>query len=216
MFVYRMLTLGAIPKASVLAWCQPQSLSVAEAALSRLVSLRVCVMSNDTVSLSPTFRRHFEAALLGSGPAESFGVAYGGEERESSSGASIEAILEKTAKDRWESILYFMVGIPAVVNPSDGVRSLLTRSNLMTDTYDPASPHSRYPTVLIVGGSGSHGKLEITTKGFQFLLQSVNEQVWAFLLQYVDMAKVRVALKDDRGPFADLFLGFKYGSNGRG
>lgn len=36
------------------------------------------------------------------------------------------------------------------------------------------------------------GQLQITNKGFQFLLQDVNTQVWAFLLQYLDMAEVRV------------------------
>lgn len=35
------------------------------------------------------------------------------------------------------------------------------------------------------------GQLQITNKGFQFLLQDVNTQVWAFLLQYLDMAEVR-------------------------
>jgi transcription initiation factor TFIIH subunit 4 len=34
------------------------------------------------------------------------------------------------------------------------------------------------------------GQLQITNKGFQFLLQDVNTQVWAFLLQYLDMAEV--------------------------
>jgi transcription initiation factor TFIIH subunit 4 len=28
----------------------------------------------------------------------------------------------------------------------------------------------------------------ITNKGFQFLLQDVNTQVWAFLIQYLDIA----------------------------
>lgn len=32
--------------------------------------------------------------------------------------------------------------------------------------------------------------LQITNKGFQFLLQDVNTQVWAFLLQYLNMAEV--------------------------
>ncbi|EIE76633.1 hypothetical protein RO3G_01337 [Rhizopus delemar RA 99-880] len=34
------------------------------------------------------------------------------------------------------------------------------------------------------------GQLQITNKGFQFLLQDVNTQVWAFLLQYLDMAEL--------------------------
>jgi transcription initiation factor TFIIH subunit 4 len=38
--------------------------------------------------------------------------------------------------------------------------------------------------------SAEAGGLQITNKGFQFLLQDVNTQVWAFLLQYLDMAEV--------------------------
>lgn len=34
--------------------------------------------------------------------------------------------------------------------------------------------------------------LQITNKGFQFLLQDVNTQVWAFLLQYLNMAEVNI------------------------
>ena len=35
--------------------------------------------------------------------------------------------------------------------------------------------------------------MQITNKGFQFLLQDVNTQVWAFLLQYLNMAEVYIS-----------------------
>ena len=41
-----------------------------------------------------------------------------------------------------------------------------------------------------VWDSEGEAALHITNKGFQFLLQDVNTQVWAFLLQYLDMAEV--------------------------
>jgi transcription initiation factor TFIIH subunit 4 len=44
--------------------------------------------------------------------------------------------------------------------------------------------------------SDSETGLHITNKGFQFLLQDVNTQVWAFLLQYLDMAEVIFTLTD--------------------
>jgi transcription initiation factor TFIIH subunit 4 len=40
--------------------------------------------------------------------------------------------------------------------------------------------------------SNNESNLQITNKGFQFLLQDVNTQVWAFLLQYLDMAEVSI------------------------
>jgi transcription initiation factor TFIIH subunit 4 len=55
--------------------------------------------------------------------------------------------------------------------PSRGVLNLLQKSDLMQ-------------------ASESETGLHITNKGFQFLLQDVNTQVWAFLLQYLDMAEV--------------------------
>jgi len=39
-------------------------------------------------------------------------------------------------------------------------------------------------------------ELEITNKGFQFLLQDVNTQVWAFLIQYLNMVDVSHNIQD--------------------
>lgn len=47
----------------------------------------------------------------------------------------------------------------------------------------------RWLTRFLVN-SNNESSLQITNKGFQFLLQDVNTQVWAFLLQYLDMAEV--------------------------
>ncbi len=47
---------------------------------------------------------------------------------------------------------------------------------------------------FITFSTDNGGQLQITNKGFQFLLQDVNTQVWAFLLQYLDMAEVCIKI----------------------
>lgn len=44
--------------------------------------------------------------------------------------------------------------------------------------------------LIFFSNSSETGEPQITNKGFQFLLQDVNTQVWAFLLQYLNMAEV--------------------------
>jgi hypothetical protein len=46
--------------------------------------------------------------------------------------------------------------------------------------------------VSSASGHGNAISMTITKKGFQFLLQDVNTQIWAFLLQYLDMVQVVV------------------------
>lgn len=63
-----------------------------------------------------------------------------------------------------------MVGTHNEVKPSEGVITLLTKGGLM----------ERY-------GAGSQAT--ITKNGFSFLLQDGNPQVWALLIQYLEMAE---------------------------
>ena len=86
-----------------------------------------------------------------------------------------------------------MVGTTEGRPPCKGVLNLLGRSGLMTggsdaggingdnqmDARDFASQMARQ----------DFGVPKITHKGFQFLLQDINTQVWAFLLQYLNMAE---------------------------
>ncbi|CAG8737092.1 15392_t:CDS:2, partial [Racocetra fulgida] len=77
-------------------------------------------------------------------------------------------LLDDHAKTKWEEILHFMVGTDRMSLPGASVLKVVTKANLMREKE----------------GKG----LEITNKGFQFLLQDVNTQVWAFLIQYLDLA----------------------------
>lgn len=79
--------------------------------------------------------------------------------------------LDEYARTQWETILHYMVGSDATKVPRKGVLYLLRRSSLMQ-------------------GSGS-SRLRITSRGFQFLLEDVNTQLWDLLLQYLDMAEER-------------------------
>lgn len=108
--------------------------------------------------------------------------------------------LEKYSADQWEAVLHYMCRtegtsqIHWTKDPPKGVLRLLESSGLMQksgaddDEMDLDSrPSKRANTVPVEDAE----RLRITSKGFQFLLQDVNTQIWAFLLQYVDLADVR-------------------------
>lgn len=44
---------------------------------------------------------------------------------------------------------------------------------------------------LYSGSSNSIKNMKITSKGFQFLLEDVNTQLWDFLLEYLEESEVR-------------------------
>ncbi|GAA6016830.1 hypothetical protein JCM10207_003266 [Rhodosporidiobolus poonsookiae] len=121
--------------------------------------------SDDTpLLMNPKFRQSFRSALTGGGTAGSFGVAA----PEQNEDVTVQ-FLDQHAETQWETIQHFMVGSDAgTACPSDGVLSLLKRSELM---YAPTA---------------SMRKMSITSKGFQFLLEDVNTQLWDLLLAYLE------------------------------
>ncbi|KAG1469759.1 hypothetical protein G6F56_003073 [Rhizopus delemar] len=137
-------------------------------ALQKLASLRIIEQNEHILAMNDTFRQQFQNALTGGGTQQSFGLPCSTPDKHS---VDI-AFLDHYATTQWEAILHYMVGTSLTKKPSRGVLNLLERSKLMQNNND-------------VGG-----QLQITNKGFQFLLQDVNTQVWAFLLQYLDMAEV--------------------------
>ncbi|CAO3691000.1 unnamed protein product [Rhizopus stolonifer] len=137
-------------------------------ALQKLASLRIIEQNEHILAMNGTFQQQFQNALTGGGTQQSFGLPCSTPDKHS---VDI-AFLDHYATTQWEAILHYMVGTSLTKKPSRGVLNLLERSKLMQNNND-------------VGG-----QLQITNKGFQFLLQDVNTQVWAFLLQYLDMAEV--------------------------
>ncbi|KAI8061008.1 RNA polymerase II transcription factor B subunit 2 [Gongronella butleri] len=135
-------------------------------AIVKLTRLRIMVEKNNMLMMNDTFRLEFKNALTGGGTQQSFGLPCATVDKHQ---VDI-AFLDQYSTQQWEAILHYMVGTLTSRKPSAGVLNLLERSQLMK--------------------KGEQNQLEITNKGFQFLLQDVNTQVWAFLLQYLNVAEM--------------------------
>ena len=85
-----------------------------------------------------------------------------------------------------QTILHFLVGSESSRRPGDSVLRLLEHSELMTRTG------KRY---------------DITARGFQFLLEEVNTQLWDLLLQYIGLAE-----REGKDPVDVLGFYFMLGS----
>ncbi|KAG6817623.1 hypothetical protein H0H87_006251 [Tephrocybe sp. NHM501043] len=160
----------AIPVSTMAAWVVRESKQLYDDALSTLQRLHIVSNSLVKLALNSTFKTSFRQAITGSGTSQSFGVPAETDDKRTSLG--VEA-LDGYALERWETILHYMVSSGTGQNPpkpSPGVQYLLQRSGLMV---------------------AHHGLLQITSIGFQFLLHSPHDQLWALLLQYLDMAEQR-------------------------
>ncbi|BGP00606.1 RNA polymerase II transcription factor B subunit 2 [Rhodotorula toruloides ATCC 204091] len=116
------------------------------------------------LEMNPGFRDSFRMALTGGGKQGSFGAPAAEQDEE----VTVQ-FLDDHAEVQWETIQHFMVGSDAgAKKPGEKVLSLLERSGLM---YSPTR---------------SLRNMRITSKGFQFLLEDVNTQLWDLLLVYLE------------------------------
>ncbi|GAN07103.1 transcription factor TFIIH complex subunit Tfb2 [Mucor ambiguus] len=148
-------------------WVNQDGQKKLQESLLKLSRLRILEQNDTNLVMNNTFRIEFQNALTGGGVQQSFGLPCSTPDKH----AVDIGFLDHYATTQWEAILHYMVGTSLTKKPSRGVLNLLERSKLMQS-------------------SSATGQLQITNKGFQFLLQDVNTQVWAFLLQYLDMAEV--------------------------
>ncbi|CAO3623032.1 unnamed protein product [Mucor fragilis] len=148
-------------------WVNKDGQKKLQESLLKLSRLRILEQNDANLVMNNTFRIEFQNALTGGGVQQSFGLPCSTPDKH----AVDIGFLDHYATTQWEAILHYMVGTSLTKKPSRGVLNLLERSKLMQS-------------------SSETGQLQITNKGFQFLLQDVNTQVWAFLLQYLDMAEV--------------------------
>ncbi|KAL1924399.1 uncharacterized protein VTP21DRAFT_7434 [Calcarisporiella thermophila] len=155
-----------IPIQQLSRWVVVEAAKKRSDSLAKLAKLHVVTEKNGMLVMDETFRLQFQNALTGGGTDQSFGLPCSSADKHK---VDIE-FLDNYANQQWSAILHFMVGTTTSKRPSKGVLKLMRRSGLMADS------------------EGSSGQ-RITHKGFQFLLQDVNTQVWAFLLQYLDMAE---------------------------
>ncbi|CEP07666.1 hypothetical protein [Parasitella parasitica] len=156
-----------MPLTDLHAWVNKEGQKKLAESLLKLSRLRILEQRDDNLMLNNTFRLEFQNALTGGGVQQSFGLPCSTADKH----AVDIGFLDHYATTQWEAILHYMVGTSLTKKPSRGVLNLLERSKLMQKSHES-------------------GQLQITNKGFQFLLQDVNTQVWAFLLQYLDMAEV--------------------------
>ncbi|KAM0787327.1 hypothetical protein ACM66B_003416 [Microbotryomycetes sp. NB124-2] len=120
-----------------------------------------------TLTLDSKFRRNLRLALTGGGAHGSFGTP----SKQYDDDVDVKT-LDSYAETRWEMVQHFMVasGIGGIARPSDNVLRLLLRSGLMSSPND------------------SLQSMSITSRGFQFLLEDVNTQLWDLLLHYLTEA----------------------------
>ncbi|KAJ3328825.1 RNA polymerase II transcription factor B 52 kDa subunit [Blyttiomyces sp. JEL0837] len=154
-------------------WCFDHSQSLLNQTLTSLQKqffILVIPEEENTVALSPIFQENLYNALVGGGQHTSFGQISDSKDKHR---VDI-AFLDEYSSNAWEAVLHYLVGTPSTSRPK-AVMKLLEHSGLMARVSEP--------------DNGQDADLRITNKGFQFLLQDVNVQVWAFLLQYLQMAK---------------------------
>jgi len=178
-FIMRLLYIKKdVPLEHVKGWCYEQYEDKVNESLQRLYKLHICTKNqHNEIRMSEVFQENLNNALIGSGNHTSFG----------STSSSIDKhkvdidFLDKYGTEQWEAVLHYMVGANIRKKPSPAVLKLLERSGLMAKKDEVRDEYSVFNRV-------DENELQITNKGFQFLLQDVNTQVWAFLIQYLNMA----------------------------
>lgn len=126
--------------------------------------------------LNPIFKSTFRNVLTGGTTDSAFGNVV-----DIPSQITKES-LDSYSLNRWENILHFMVGSEIPSFPSVGVLSLLRHSQLME------LPRGEFMGQREVSGKMLE-RMQITNKGFQFLLQDINSQIWFLLLQYLKLSE---------------------------
>ncbi|CAI2180774.1 17644_t:CDS:10 [Funneliformis geosporum] len=155
-----------LTKSDLRLWVKNEEAALAkfDEALEKLSKLSIMTIDQSGyIQMNCEFRERFRDCLTGGGDHQSFGVPC----KKPASDRPDIAFLDRHAMKQWEEILHFMVGTESMSQPSAAVLKVVTRAKLMKEGKD---------------------RLMITNKGFQFLLQDVNTQVWAFLIQYLDIA----------------------------
>ncbi len=154
-------------------WIKPdaESAQARDKALSILQRLRILEEAEGRAwKLADAFARSLRMALTGGGDHRSFGVPCNTPDTKP---VTID-YLDTFARKQWEGILYYVVG--SVTNAaalggeeeiSAGTKQLLQKGEFVT-----------------VKGK----RANITEKGFSFLLQEINAQIWTMLIVYLEVS----------------------------
>ncbi|KAJ3134019.1 RNA polymerase II transcription factor B 52 kDa subunit [Geranomyces variabilis] len=171
--VMRLLyTQKPVAKTDVEVWCFPDHRSDLQDSLSKLSRLHICTERKEHLQMNRIFQENFHNALVGGGDHVSFG-----QPMNDNKGEVDIALLDRHAAESWETVLHQLVGTPGDRRPK-AVTKLLLASGLQEVPDDGGYSET-----------DEHQKMNITSKGFQFLLLDVNVQVWSLLLQYLGLAE---------------------------
>ncbi|KAH8917234.1 transcription factor Tfb2 [Atractiella rhizophila] len=157
---------GGVEKGEMEMWMKKgeQGKSLLNAALEVLQRLSILSLSPSTQSytLNSSFSTSLRLAILGGGNHQSFGVISPSSTRDNEKSLTF---LDRHAKEKWETILHFLVSPSTQVAPTRQVLGLLERGGFMNR----------------IGRN-----LDITSRGFGFLLEEMNAQIWEILLVYLE------------------------------
>ncbi|KAF2200924.1 RNA polymerase II transcription factor B subunit 2 [Delitschia confertaspora ATCC 74209] len=168
---------GPLPIADLDAWVREDARSEKDKAVSNLESLHIINLEQEspkqyTYRLNAGFARSLRQALTGGGSHASFGVPPSQPDPE-----RVDlAFLDEYARKRWETILYYMVA------STSGLANAESLGSGVNDGTKTLLRNGEFVRVI-------HGKAHITEKGFSFVLQEVNSQVWSLLLIYLKHAE---------------------------
>ncbi|KAI9715177.1 MAG: hypothetical protein M1812_006156 [Candelaria pacifica] len=163
-----------LPIADLEAWVRPDSRRERDHAISLLDRLHIFTTISEpgqprAYMLTNPFAVSLRLALTGGGSHHSFGVPCDTPDKHP---IDID-FLDTFARTQWEGILHYMVGTTGTGLQVGGKGATPSAKTLLQNGD-------------LVGKHGS--KAEITKKGFSFLLQEVNAQVWALLVIYLETA----------------------------
>lgn len=135
--------------------------------------------SNKTVTLTDEFSKGLQETLLS--PDSSPWKALSTEdirEIEKANGEKPQDVtyedLERYTQTQWDAVLHFLVGTPKLkIQPSQAIVHFLLQTRLM-------QPDPEY-----TGNNIDDAALVITEKGYDFMLQDNAQQVWHFVVQYL-------------------------------
>ncbi|KAH8827840.1 transcription factor Tfb2-domain-containing protein [Flagelloscypha sp. PMI_526] len=162
---------AAVPITTMAGWVFKANKKLFDLAIQNLSELHIVPSSSIKYQLNPTFKTGLREALTAGGESSSFGVPT---EPEPDKLALDVHGLDSYALERWETILHYMVSSGRGYQPkppAEGVKHLLQASGLMDNPR----------------GEG----LQISSRGFQFLLHTPHAQLWELLIQYLCQAEER-------------------------
>lgn len=164
-----------VPTESLDLLVKPRHRRIQLEALQKLRNLKIVKerFTTSTLEINHTFQKSLQTALT-SGPAnESFLEA----------GQPLQVdVLRNYQREKWESMLHFMVSSAGDALSDPQVPSISTSSNRRNQGIG-----GTFLNLLMKSGLLSRGR-RITSQGFQFLLQDQQTQVWSLLLHYLSNA----------------------------